>query len=193
MRCIRSSGSEWWWLRGWKMSSVGFPQEHALRHTAGLGTYMYMTQSQLGDIVMEMVVDQMIDKTVYEEANKKAVWKSESVTNQPTYQFLMSKLGQLAALISIYRSLLLHSTSLAMQKMTLRNSHIDDKHPFWIFWRDQFPSKIEEQSELSQEWPDCVSSSGIYKILLTNDLLLLTTPQQPRQICSETQTLNRQL
>ena len=66
------------------MSSVGFPQEHALRHTAGLGTYMYMTQSQLGDIVMEMVVDQMIDKTVYEEANKKAVWKSESVTNQPT-------------------------------------------------------------------------------------------------------------
>ena len=193
MRCIRSSGSEWWWLRGWKMSSVGFPQEHALRHTAGLGTYMYMTQSQLGDIVMEMVVDQMIDKTVYEEANKKAVWKSESVTNQPTYQFLMSKLGQLAALISIYRSLLLHSTSLAMQKMTLRNSHIDDKHPFWIFWRDQFPSKIEEQSELSQEWPDCVSSSGIYKIRLTNDLLLLTTPQQPRQICSETQILNRQL
>ena len=83
------------------MSSVGFPQEHALRHTAGLGTYMYMTQSQLGDIVMEMVVDQMIDKTVYEEANKKAVWKSESVTNQPAYQFLMSKLGQLAALISI--------------------------------------------------------------------------------------------
>ena len=193
MRCIRSSGSEWWWLRGWKMSSVGFPQEHALRHIAGLGTYMYMTQSQLGDIVMEMVVDQMIDKTVYEEANKKAVWKSESVTNQPTYQFLMSKLGQLAALISIYRSLLLHSTSLAMQKMTLRNSHIDDKHPFWIFWRDQFPSKIEEQSELSQEWPDCVSSSGIYKIRLTNDLLLLTTPQQPRQICSETQILNRQL
>ena len=193
MRCIRSSGSEWWWLRGWKMSSVGFPQEHALRHTAGLGTYMYMTQSQLGDIVMEMVVDQMIDKTVYEEANKKAVWKSESVTNQPAYQFLMSKLGQLAALISIYRSLLLHSTSLAMQKMTLRNSHIDDKHPFWIFWRDQFPSKIEEQSELSQEWPDCVSSSGIYKIRLTNDLLLLTTPQQPRQICSETQILNRQL
>ena len=193
MRCIRSSGSEWWWLRGWKMSSVGFPQEHALRHTAGLGTYMYMTQSQLGDIVMEMVVDQMIDKTVYEEANKKAVWKSESVTNQPAYQFLMSKLGQLAALISIYRSLLLHSTSLAMQKMTLRNSHIDDKHPFWIFWRDQFPSKIEEQSELSQEWPDCVSSSGIYKIRLTNDLLLLTTPQQPRQICSETQILSRQL
>ena len=45
---------------------------------------MYMTQSQLGDIVMEMVVDQ----TVYEEANKKAVWKSESVTNQPTNQFL---------------------------------------------------------------------------------------------------------
>ena len=45
------------------MSSVGFPQEHALRHTAGLGTYMYMTQSQLGDIVMEMVVDQMINKT----------------------------------------------------------------------------------------------------------------------------------
>ena len=83
-----------------------------------------MTQSQLGDIVMEMVVDQMIDKTVYEEANKKAVWKSESVTNQPAYQFLMSKLGQLAALISIYRSLLLHSTSLAMQKMTLRNSCI---------------------------------------------------------------------
>ena len=132
MRCIRSSGSEWWWLRGWKMSSVGFPQEHALRHTAGLGTYMYMTQSQLGDIVMEMVVDQMIDKTVYEEANKKAVWKSESVTNQPTYQFLMSKLGQLAALISIYRSLLLHSTSLAMQKMTLRNSWI----PHW--WQTSF-------------------------------------------------------
>ena len=62
------------------------------------------------------------------------------------------------------------------------------------FVTGQSPSWRFKQSEGSQEWQDCVSSSGIYKILLTNDLLLLTTLQQARdKIAEKTQTLDQQI